>query len=293
VSLGFAAIVLALGLQGTPSARWELAGDRAAVGEALRATLVVEHGAEQRAKLAADWLGADYSWLELEPARLDAASSATQTRWRVRLASLEAGERDLPRPQVELAESDGRTSNVEAELARARIQPVLFEGEDAPREPRDFRAADGEASTTSWPWLLAGGLAIAALAGFVGWKLRGRATVTPQEPSAAAQLAQLGVRKLDEASAVRELYYELTALVRRELDRRAGESRAACTDEEWAARVARTVDAECGQALSELVANARHVKYGGARPTEWAVREDLARAERVLGATGAAARSAA
>ena len=290
---GLAVLSLAALSQGTPAARWELGGDSAAVGEALSATLVVEHGADQRATLAADWLAADYSWLELEPARLDAASSATQTRWRVRFASLEAGERELPRPQVELVELDGTKSNVAAALARARFAPALFEGEDAPRAPRDFRSADADASSADWPWLLAGGLAIAALAGMLGWKLRGRAQPVSQEPSAEARLAQLGARKLDDASEVREIYYELTALVRSEVDRRAGESRSACTDEEWVGRVAGTLEAETARALGELVANARAAKYGGARPTEWAVREDLARAEKVLRASQPPQRSAA
>lgn len=290
---GIAAFMLAALSQGAPVARWELGSANAAVGEALSATLVVEHGSGQRATLAADWLATDYSWLELEPARLDATSSATQTRWRVRFASLEAGERELPRVQVELVELDGKKSNVETAPANARFAPVLFEGEDVAREPRDFRAAESDAASATWPWLLAGGLAIAAFAGFVGWKLRGRAKPAPSGPSAEARLGQLGTRKLDDAGAVRELYYELTALVRSELDARTGESRSACTDEEWVVRVAGTLDAESLRALDELIANARSAKYGGARPTEWAVREDLLRAEKVLHAAQTGQRSAA
>jgi len=292
-----AALVLALlaqdGAAPVARVRWETSAATAGVGEGVAAELIVEHESGARARLAPDWADGDYSWLELAPARLDARSSAGETRWKIELASLEAGERELPQVELEVELASGVKARVEHQARALRFQPALFDGEDAPREPRDFRPAGPEEAATSWTWLAAG-LVVTALAGAAcGWLLRARRKPAEPPPSAAARLAELGTRKLDDPAIVHELYYELSRLVRGELDARSGARRDAWTDEEWLAGVRDSLAPEAASALAELLLACRGAKYAAARPTEWAVREDLARAARVLeGATGAA-RSAA
>lgn len=290
-----AALVLALFAQDGASVRvrWEAQAEQASVGEAVSALLVVEHPAGARARLPAEWAETDYSWLELAPARLDASSSATETRWRVELASLEAGERELPQVAVEVELSGGAQAKLEHEARSLRFRPALFDGEDAPREPRDFRPAEPEESAASWMTYALAGVALVATGAVLGWLLRRRRELVAPPPSAAARLAELGTRKLDDPAIVRELYYDLSEIVRGELDVRAGVRRAALTDEEWLASARGALDAAASTALEELLLACRGAKYAAARPTEWAVREDLARAARVLDSGPTDTRSAA
>jgi len=292
-----AALVLALfaqeGAESVARARWDISAAQAGVGEGVAAVLVVEHPPGARARLAPDWADSDSSWLELAPARLDARSSANETRWKIELASLEAGERDLPQPPVEIELPGGAKATVEHEARALRFEPALFDGEDAPREPRDFRPAGPEETATSWTWLAAGAVAIALVGAACGWLLRARRKPAEPPPSAAARLAELGTRKLEDPAIVRELYYDLSRLVRSELDARSGVRRDAWTDEEWLAGVRDSLAPEAATALAELLMSCRGAKYAAARPTEWAVREDLARAARVLEGAVGAARSAA
>lgn len=273
--------------------RWETQAEQAGVGEAIPALLVVEHAAGARARLPAEWAETDYSWLELAPARLDASSSATETRWRVELASLEAGERELPQVAIEVELPSGAKAELEHVARSLRFRPALFDGEDAPREPRDFRPAEPEEAAASWVTYALAGLALMATGVVVGWLLRRRREPMAPPPSAAARLAELGTRKLDDPAIVRELYYDLSRLVRSELDARASRRREAMTDEEWLASARGALDAAASTALEELLLACRGAKYAAARPTEWAVREDLARAARVLDSASTGARSAA
>lgn len=273
--------------------RWELAAASVGVGEGVEALLVVEHAAGARARLSPDWSDNDYSWLELSPARLDVGSSRTETRWRVELASLEAGERELPQPAVEVDLPGGTKATLEYAPRSLRFQPALFEGEDAPREPRDFRAAESEDSAAHWTWYVAGGLALALAGAACGWLLRSRRKPVELPPSATARLAELGTRRLDDSAVVRELYYDLSLLVRGELDARAGVRREACTDEEWLASARKMLAPEVATTLEQLLLSCRGAKYAAARPTEWAVREDLTRAAQVLDGAGGGARGAA
>ncbi|MBM3989813.1 MAG: hypothetical protein FJ298_02275 [Planctomycetes bacterium] len=292
-----AALVLALWAQdgAAPLARvrWETSAATAGVGEGVAMELVVEHESGARARLAADWADSDYSWLELAPARLDARTNASETRWKIELASLEAGERELPRVQVDIELPSGVKARVEHEARTLRFAPALFDGEDAPREPRDFRPAGPEEVAGLSTWLTVCAVATALLGAACGWLARGRRKSEAPPPSAAARLAELSTRQLDDPSIVRELYYDLSRLVRGELDARAGTRRAAWTDEEWFSGVRDALAPDVASALEELLASCRGAKYAAARPTQWAVREDLARAARVLEGAAPTPRSAA
>ena len=292
-----AALVLAALAQdagmATARVRWEAPLDATDVGEGVPAVLIVEHAAGARARLPAEWIESDYSWLELSPARLLSDSSATATRWRIDLASLEAGERELPQPAVEVVLPSGAKAELVQETRSLRFMPALFDGEDAPREPRDFRPADPEETATGWSLYALAAAALAALGAACGWWVRARRMPGDAPPGAAARLAELGSRKLDDPEVVRELYYALSNLVRSELDARAGLRRAAWTDEEWLAAVRGSLAPADAVTLEELLLSCRGAKYAAARPTEWAVREDLSRAARLLEAELMGARSAA
>lgn len=286
-----AALWLALGE--TARVRWDAAPTRAGVGEPIVVGLVVEHPAGARASLPQGWLEGELSWALAAPERLDAASTPEATRWRVELASLEAGERALPQAPVVVELRDGAKAELEQVPSTIVFAAELLEGEDAPRTPRDFRPVEPENAGWSWPWIAAGGALLVAAGALAGWLLRGRRRETELPPSAAARIAALGARNLDDAQVVRELHYELTALVREELDRRDGVTRRALTDEEWLASAEARLPAEAAQELNELFRSAVALKYGGAKATAWAVRDNLARAQRALDAASNLPRSAA
>ena len=271
--------------------RWEAAPARAGVGEPIVVSLVVEHPEGARASLPQEWLDAELSWALVAPGRLDATSTPQATRWRVELASLEPGERELPQGPVQVELAGGTKAELEQVPTMVAFAGELLEGEDAPRAPRDFRPAAPEDAGWSWPWVAAGGALLVAVGALAGWLLRGRRRESEAPPSVAARIAALGQRNLDDAQVVREVHYELTALVREELDRRAGVVRRALTDDEWLARSQLTT--EVAQELGELFGSARSLKYGGAKATAWAVRDNLARAQRALEAADGSPRSAA
>ena len=277
----------------TARVRWEAAPSRAAVGEPIVLSLAVEHPAGARASLPQGWLDGDYSWALAAPERLEAASTPEATRWRVELASLEAGERELPQVQAVVELGDGAKAELEQVATKIAFAAELLEGEDAPRAPRDFRPAEPENAGWSWPWVAAGGALLVAAGALAGYLLRGRRRELEAPPSVAARIAALGSRNLDDAQVVREVHYELTALVREQLDARDGVTRRALTDEEWLARAGANLPAESAQELGELFRSARVLKYGGAKATAWAVRDNLARAQRALEAAEKSPRSAA
>lgn len=298
-----AALLLALWAQGRdsdaallaepPVAHWEAASKAAAVGEPLALTLVVQHAPAARCTLGPDWLEYDYSWLELAPARLDPTGAASETRWRVQLASLEAGARELPTPQLSVELPGGGKAAVVWQPASLEFGAALAQEEDVPRPPRDFRPVGSEPRGSPWLWSVLAGLALLVAGVLAGWWLRARRERPVPQPSSAQRLAALRARDLDDAETVRELHYELTALLRGEIDQRHGASRAALTDDEWLAQVAGRFDAESASELAELVAASRAAKYGAARPTRWAVEESLSRAQRVLESPPEPVRSAA
>lgn len=284
---------LLLAFAETARVRWETTPSRAAVGEPIVVSLVVEHPAGARASLPQGWLDGELSWALAAPERLEAASTPGATRWRVELASLEAGERELPQVQALVELGDGTKAELEQVATKVQFAAELLEGEDAPRAPRDFRPAEPESAGWSWPWIAAGGALLVAAGALAGYLLRGRRREVEAPPSVAARIASLGSRNLDDAQVVREVHYELTALVRERLDERDGVVRRALTDEEWLARAEASLPAEATQELGELFRSARALKYGGAKATAWAVRDNLARAQRALDAVEKSPRSAA
>lgn len=273
-------------LVATATARWELEAGldtrSIAVGELFDAMLVVQHPAGARASFVDGVLDQDSSWLTGSAPRITADSTGETTRWSWELASLEPGQRDLPKFEIALVFPDGRSERVEFATTQMNFAGVLGENEDAPRAALEFRPALPEDAATPSMWIaLAGALLAAAAVGVWWWKSRRRGIPAPA-PSALDRVRELETRDLENAEVVRVLHYELTALLRAECDARAQSSRTALTDDEWFAAVEPTVPSAVASALRDVFAASRAVKYGFAHPTHWAVRETLQHAALAL-----------
>jgi hypothetical protein len=276
----------------SPTAHWEVEPRELSVGEPFVATLVVRHDGKGRVALDPALLDADTSWLELAPPRVDAATNATESRWRFEFASLEPGERALPSFDLELAATDGSKTKVLFLPLEVRFAGALGANEDEPRPARDFRAVGEEASSAQWP-LFASLAGLAVLAAWAYWRFARRPAAAAPPPSALDRLSGLESRDLEASESVRAIHYELTALLREHLDGAEGARRRSLTDEEWLALVSAGLPKQAASELGEILRASREVKYGGAQPTQWAVRDTLAKSKRVAEAAAKPAESAA
>ncbi|MCC7012205.1 MAG: hypothetical protein IT454_06580 [Planctomycetes bacterium] len=274
-------------------ARWELARAQAEVGEPLALTLIVEHAPDARVELGLEALEVDTSWIADGPPSLQADTLATQTRYTWALASLEAGERTLPEVQLAVEAANGRKQAVAFAPTQVTFSAALGSGEDQPRPAREFRPVEPEQAQSRLPWVIAASAVLALAAALATWLLRRRRPQAAPPPSALERVEALATRDLDSPEVVRELHYELTALVRAEFDARASLARDWATDDEWLASVSPTLDETTAARLRAILSSSRDVKYGAAQPTAWAVRETLAEAREVLRAVLPANRSAA
>jgi hypothetical protein len=279
------------------AASWRVDPREREVGEEFEAVLVIPHAANERVELDAAALEVDPAWIVAAAPRSsperNSSGAIVGTRFTWSLACFEPGERDLPQPKLTRVDASGGRSPLQAPPQIARFVGLLALGEDEARPALGFRPLAPLAEANSvLPWA-AGGVAL-LLAGLGAWVLRrGRRTPQAATPTALGRLAELEARQVETRAAAREVYYELTALVRAEFDARSGGSRAALTDREWLASVAAKTAGDGLRELEALFAEAEPVKYAAQHPTHWAVRESLARARRVLEALGDAPRRAA
>ena len=269
-------------------AHWEGPTERVEVGQPFEARLVAEHPRSLRVALAGDGFMPDpASWLVLEDrgartrAHPDDPERALTTHvWE--LCSLEAGQREIEGPYLEVEQPEGGRI-VKLEPLAVDVRAVLFPEEDAPRELVGISAAlPARRSAAAWPWVL-GALLIAA--GVLAWLARRRArrSVPESEPSAAVRLAALETRPLDSPQSVQAAFYEVSHVLRGEYDRALGRDLAGLTDEEWlaasSAEMSRLGQGEEQRArLAELLQACGEVKYGQSRPTHWAAQETISRA---------------
>jgi hypothetical protein len=281
----------------SPAASWAVDPREREVGESFEVALVVPHARNERVELDASALEVDPSWCLASAPRSapvrDGSGVIVGTHFTWSLASFEPGERDLPQPKVTRVDASGRRASLELPLQSARFTGLLAQGEDEVRPALGFRPLEPLAeANSSLPWVVGGVLGALAACG-VWLFLRRRKAPRLAPPSSLQQLADLEARPVETREAVREVYYELTALVRGEFDARAAKSRAALTDREWLASVSTQTSAESVRELEALFAEAEQVKYAAQHPTHWAVRESLAKARRVLEALGEPQRRAA
>lgn len=277
--------------------RWIVDPREREVGEPFEVALLVSLATGERLELDAAALEVDPSWVLAVAPRRGSVPTASDEPGGVlltwSLASLEAGERDVPAPALSRVDSAGRRTPLALTPAKLRFTSALAQGEDDARPALGFRPLEDSLAEGSSPWLIAGCGAL--LLGVVTWWIARRrarpASAAP--PTALERLAQLEARPVETREAARETYYELVELVRSHLDARSGVARAALTDREWLAASAEQVGAELAAELEALVRAAEPVKYAAHHPTHWAVREALERARKVLSALDAAPRRAA
>lgn len=274
-------------------ARFEFAPAKAEVGQAVELVLYVPHAADEQVSCDTAALEADPSWVVLDgpmrsttPDPQDHERALTRVRWKV--ASLEAGTRQLPEIDVKLASKSNAPHSVSHTTSSLEAQAVLAADEDAPRAPKGFREIEPEpASRATLAWTI-GAIAFAALAGIaLGlWIAKRRRPKPAPAPSRLELIDALARRDVEQPAVVREVHYELARLLREVFDSRHGVARTALTDEEWLQSVASTFTPEHLRELAEVLRISAEVKYGAAQPTQWAVRETIERARRVAG-TGA------
>ena len=265
----------------------------AEVGEPVVLELTLVHAANTKVRLSADALRADESWVHLgwhgaqaelvswtEIDANDPSRATTRARWKI--CSLEPGSRELPQVEIKIG-ADGIAQMIAAGEARLEVRGVLADGEDAPRPPKEFRPVPGEPVSASWPWIVGVGLAVVALALLALRRPKAKAAAQPR-PTPLQRLQALEMRELDRPETVQEVFYELTHSVRVALDLRAARDRSGLTDVEWVASAGAELAPESRSALEELFSECAEVKYGTARPTQWAVRDALAKARAIVSA---------
>jgi hypothetical protein len=288
-----ASVLLALGAgpEGETSARWSCEPTAVEVGQPFALVLELEHESTVgTALLAPRAPELDPSWVVFgaEPvARAPLADGRVRTRCVWHVASLEPGERSLADALSGLALGEAVT-RIQVGDARVSVAGVLAQGEDAARPLRGFPVGFADAATraaarTSWPALLAAGLALGAALSWA-WVRARRRRARARMGAAPLPLERLAALEAGAAEAGRERCYELTSLLREAGDRLTKRPRAALTDEEWLATVHASLEIPRG-VVAELTAvfeRVARVKYAGESPTEWALAETFTRARRAL-----------
>ncbi len=253
------------------------------VGQPFDVVCDVTHpeGARPRA-VEPDFFGSD-PWVLFDARRELLADGATRLVWT--LACLEPG------PETELPELgysvliDGRERVAFATGHTLAVAGVLAEGEDAPRPQVGFRSlAEEPAPAPAWRrWAVWGAVLASTLLLVAVYFLARAWRAARRRPKPAPRpVARLG--ELEQADlSQRARHYELARLVREGIDEEAGRDRRGLTDEEWLAalddvRIPERAKVEAGAALERCAA----VKFGAAKPTDWAVEETFAHARQAL-----------
>lgn len=288
------AVVLASGAAAQePTATWTVEPAEVAVGEPSTWTLRVEHARGARLRLVTEDPAQGAGWVLIEGPTTTRARSAERasTTYSWTVLSLEGGERALPAPDVRTA--DGTLVPVAERTLR--VQSELAPGDDAPRPLAGIPDVEGRGRGAGFG-LLAAALGLAALA-LAAWALRRRrrrAPAAPPQPTPAERLRELR-RGLEQDGAPgapglpgfdgRQLIFEASHVVRAGVDRSLGEHPVGLTDEEWLEHVRASGRLATGteEDLAALLAACAEVKYGGATPTPFRVREALERAGGILG----------
>lgn len=276
--------------------RGEEAADPTEVGEPFDLICRVEHDAGTHPRLEPVELDPLEPWVVfdsrrgptgvdagLPPGAPDASGAREVTELTWTLACLEPGPVELPWLSFTL-EVDGRARTFLVQGDPVGVRGVLGEAEDEPRPIRGFRdlPAEEESLPALLLWIPALLLGLFLLVAVLAVPLLRRALRRgpPRAPAALARLDALAQAPLPP----RARHFELTRLLREELDGVSGRDRRGLTDDEWLAALAEEerLPEAAKSAASAALRRARDVKYAGGTPTDWALEEALAEARRAL-----------
>jgi hypothetical protein len=288
-------LLVGLALADVPSARWSVAPSAVQVGEPFELVLTCVENAPASALAGAEpALELDATWAVLE-------ERARPWERTFLLVSLEPGRREIPRGAL-AAHAIARGLDWAPESLLLDVAPALAAGEDAPRPMRGLRTLPAREVSASlpWTWIGLGAILTGSAIGLVLWRSAarrgGRAASPASDPL--DRLERLGAELARaEGDALIVGHHELAGLLRagspgNEAPRggaaRNGAARepargTALTDEEWMAQLeasGRVPQAErdrCARLLAELA----RVRFGGERPSSFAV-DDAIREARAL-----------
>ena len=213
------------------------------------------------------------SWFVADEPALHRSSDGARTlSWTVLALEPDAG--PLPVPSLE---SDGAPIALVA--PSVSVVAALGGGEDAPRPARGFYIPELARADASQLPLFLGGVAALCLA-LIMWRvLRRSGPLMPEPESLAERFAKLE-RPIDgDDPRVGDWHGELAQILRVAH----GDEQSGWSDEEWVERA--ELSAELRDELRALFDVCAAVRYGGARPTRFAVEETLERARTLV--TGA------
>ena len=234
-----------------------------AIGEPAVWELVVEHAYEDRVELLNEDPLAGLpeldrlSWVLVEGPtsdRRELERGLGRTRFRWTVLSLEGGERVLPALEVRSASGQGAFSDVPTLV----VWNELAEGEDEARGLAPLVPAEAQAALLRPVHVLL--LLLTGAAAWLYWRRRRR----PRPASTAAEVVDARARvdaialalqrdAKGDAKALHEAAYELTALLRTELEGRLGFEHPGASDEEWLARA--RAEADPSSVASDVPAN--------------------------------------
>ncbi len=240
------------------------------IGEPVVCTVDLSTLEGVRPTLSEEALEPGRGWIVLEEPTLrrDRAGDLVLT-WTLMALEPEAGA--LPRPALMQEESA-----LALEAPAITVASALLEGEDAPRPARGFHVPPPEevlASSDMWVYALVG----TVISALVLWGLRRRRRPQPEaEPSLSERLAYLGGEVQGGEEELVAWHGELTRILRAAYS----EDQGGWSDEEWIERA--ELSKEQRDELRGLFATCAAVKYGGARPTSFAVEETLKRARELV-----------
>ena len=238
------------------------------IGEPIQCTVDLS-GIEGVALSSEETFTPGLSWVLLEAPMIGQMDGAKATlSWS--LFALDADAGALPIPSLSVA---GEPLTLLA--PRVTVSAALAEGEDEPRAARGFHTPEPDSISSSsavWPLLVAAALVLFGL-----WRLRRRpsAELTP-ELSLGARLSELRSEADGDAAALASLHRELAHLLRTAY----GDSSQGWSDEEWVERA--ELSEEQRTDLRGILSVCAEVKYGGVRPTRFAVEETIDRVSTLL-----------
>ena len=273
--------------QGNVSARLTAEPARAEIGEPVVWTLSIDATKATKITLPEKDPLPDGSWVLIEPRTIERSSGAdpehvvTRVRWSV--ISLEAGERALPKIEIELG-SGADKHKLAAEAGTLHVASALADKEDSARAEHGFLPPrESTPLGRAWGWIVVGGLVL-LIAAWIVARGRRKKHVVASAPVPLERLRALESAAAESPERARETVYGLSRLLRDSVDRWSQSERAGLTDEDWSRSIAADERVPLGvrSAAGRILAAAERVKYAGQVPTRFAIDELLRDARAVL-----------